>query len=133
MAVVSPARLAGAMIPIAPVSSWGTAAGPWNGGIVSRPAGVWLVAAAPGEESLRRLLGCSGAGFGSFFALIVQTGGREGFWATRRSRITGHILALGFRKQRLGLPPRPGTILGGRCGGGDMWRIFRAAGDSPGC
>jgi len=115
MAVVSPvAALVGALFPLGIGLALGERPIPleWLGIALALPA-IWLVAAVGKIEGSNGLLHgvVAGAGFGSFFAAIAQTGEGSGFWPLVGARITQVIvLAVMARRQRLGLPP-PGTRL----------------------
>jgi drug/metabolite transporter (DMT)-like permease len=115
MAVVSPvAALVGAMFPLAIGLGLGERPLPieWIGIGLALPA-IWLVAAVGKIEGPKGLLNgiVAGAGFGSFFAAIAQTGEGSGFWPLVGARVTQVIvLSVMARRQGLGLPP-PGTRL----------------------
>ena len=115
MAVVSPvAALVGALFPLGIGLALGERPIPveWVGIGLALPA-IWLVAAVGKIEGSNGLIYglVAGAGFGSFFAAIAQTGERSGFWPLVGARIIQvAVLAVMARRRRLGLPP-PGTRL----------------------
>jgi drug/metabolite transporter (DMT)-like permease len=115
MAVASPAAaLVGALLPMGIGLGLGERPLPleWFGILLALPA-IWLIATVGevgGFSGLAYGL-IAGAGFGSFFAAVAQTGEGSGFWPLVGARITEvTLLTIIARRQKLGLPP-PGTRL----------------------
>lgn len=110
MAVVSPAAaLVGALIPLGIGLALGERPLPveWIGILLALPA-IWLIATVGEVEGFSGLFYgfIAGAGFGSFYVAIAQTGEGSGFWPLVGARITQvTLLAVIARRQKLGLPP----------------------------
>jgi len=125
MAVASPAAaLVGAVLPMGIGFALGERPLPvqWIGILLALPA-IWLVAQVGEIAGFNGLLYgfIAGAGFGSFFAAIAQTGEGSGFWPLVAARII-QVTTMMFivRKQKLGLPPPETRLPIAALGAGDM-------------